>query len=34
VGRELLIDPGVYSYDQPLSVKCFRKTEAHNVLMV
>jgi hypothetical protein len=33
-GRELLIDPGVYSYDQPLSGGYFRKTEAHNVLMV
>jgi len=33
-GRELLIDPGVYSYDQPLSGSYFRKTEAHNVLMV
>jgi hypothetical protein len=33
-GRELLIDPGNYSYDQPLSVHYFRKTEAHNVLMV
>jgi hypothetical protein len=33
-GRQLLIDPGVYSYDQPLSVRYFRKTEAHNVLMV
>lgn len=33
-GRQLLIDPGVYSYDQPLSGSYFRKTEAHNVLMV
>ena len=33
-GRELLIDPGIYSYDQPLASRYFRKTEAHNVLMM
>jgi hypothetical protein len=33
-GRELLLDPGIYSYDQPLSGRYFRKSEAHNVLMV
>jgi hypothetical protein len=31
-GRDLLVDPGLYSYDQPLSRTYFRKSEAHNVL--
>ncbi|MCC6127382.1 MAG: alginate lyase family protein [Pirellulales bacterium] len=33
-GRELLVDPGMYSYDQPLSGEYLRKSEAHNVLMI
>ena len=33
-GRELLVDPGIYSYDQPLSGGYLRKSEAHNVLMI
>ncbi len=33
-GRELLIDPGVCSYDLDLSASYFRKSAAHNVLMV
>lgn len=33
-GRELLVDPGIYSYDQPLSGRYLRRSEAHNVLMV
>jgi hypothetical protein len=33
-GRDLLIDPGIYSYDQPLSQTYFRKSEAHNVLLI
>ena len=33
-GRDLLVDPGVYSYDQPLSQSYFRKSEAHNVLLI
>ena len=33
-GRDLLIDPGIYSYDQPLSGTYFRKSEAHNVLLI
>ncbi len=33
-GRELLVDPGMYSYDQPLSTSYLRKSAAHNVLMI
>jgi hypothetical protein len=33
-GRELLVDPGIYSYDQPLSGEYLRKSAAHNVLMI
>ncbi len=33
-GRELLIDPGVCSYDLDLSASYFRRSEAHSVLMV
>jgi hypothetical protein len=33
-GRDLLVDPGMYSYDQPLSRTYLRKSEAHNVLTV
>jgi hypothetical protein len=33
-GRDLLIDPGMYSYDEPLSRTYFRKSEAHNVVMI
>jgi hypothetical protein len=33
-GRELLVDPGIYSYDQPLSSEYLRKSVAHNVLLV
>ena len=33
-GRDLLVDPGMYSYDQPLSTQYFRKAEAHNVLTI
>lgn len=33
-GRELLVDPGIYSYDQPLSASYLKKSEAHNVLVI
>lgn len=33
-GRELLIDPGIYSYGEPLSTKYFRNPEAHNVVLI
>ncbi|MFQ5811064.1 MAG: alginate lyase family protein, partial [Armatimonadota bacterium] len=33
-GRDLLIDPGIYSYDQPLSRTYFRQSEAHNILLI
>jgi hypothetical protein len=33
-GRPLLVDPGMYSYDQPLSRSYLRKSEAHNVVMI
>ena len=33
-GRDLLIDPGIYSYDQPLSSSYFRKGIAHNILTI
>jgi hypothetical protein len=33
-GRDLVVDPGMYSYDQPLSGSYFRKAEAHNILTV
>ena len=33
-GRDLLIDPGMYSYDEPLSRTYFRTSEAHNVLLI
>ncbi|MEN6347602.1 MAG: heparinase II/III family protein [Armatimonadia bacterium] len=33
-GRSLLIDSGMYSYDQPLSGSYLRKSVAHNVLMI
>jgi hypothetical protein len=33
-GRELLVDPGMYSYDQPLSGEYLRKSVAHNVVMI
>ena len=33
-GRDLLIDPGMYSYDQPLARTYFRKSEAHNVVLI
>jgi hypothetical protein len=33
-GRDLLLDPGNYSDDQPLASTYFRKSEAHNVLMI
>ena len=33
-GRDLLVDPGMYSYDQPLSAQYLRKSLAHNVVLV
>lgn len=33
-GRDLLIDPGQYSYDQPLAKTYFRSAAAHNVLLI
>lgn len=33
-GRDLVIDPGQYSYDQPLAKTYFRSAEAHNVLLL
>lgn len=33
-GRDLLIDPGQYSYDQPLAKTYFRSAAAHNVLLL
>lgn len=33
-GRDLLIDPGQYSYDQPLAKTYFRSAKAHNVLLL
>ena len=33
-GRDLLVDPGTYSYDEPLHRRYFVKSEAHNVLLV
>lgn len=33
-GRDLLIDPGQYSYDQPLAKTYFRSAQAHNVLLL
>ena len=33
-GRDLLIDPGMYSYDAPLARTYFRKSEAHNVVTI
>ena len=33
-GRALLIDPGIYSYNQPLSETYFRFAEAHNMLLI
>ena len=32
--RELLRDPGVYSYDQPLTRTYFKDSEAHNILLI
>lgn len=33
-GRDLLIDPGIYSYDEPLSRTYFRSSRAHNVMVI
>lgn len=33
-GRDLLVDPGIYSYDQPLSRTYFRGSQAHNILLI
>ncbi len=33
-GRSLLIDPGIYSYGEPLSTKYFREPAAHNVVTI
>ncbi len=33
-GRDLLLDPGQYSYDQPLSRTYFGTSAAHNVLLI
>ena len=33
-GRDLVIDPGICSYDHPLSWQYYRKSEAHNVLLI
>lgn len=32
--RDLVIDPGIYSYDEPLARTYFRGAEAHNVLLI
>ena len=33
-GQNLLVDPGIYDYDQPLASTYFRTGNAHNVLLV
>lgn len=33
-GRDLLLDSGQYSYDQPLSHQYFRQSAAHNILVI
>ena len=33
-GRSLLVDPGIYSYGEPLSTSYFRNPEAHNVVLI
>lgn len=33
-GRDLLMDSGQYSYDQPLSGRYFRRSVAHNVILI
>ena len=33
-GRELLVDPGILNYNQPLSINYFKKSEAHNIIVV
>ncbi len=33
-GEDLIIDPGMYSYDQPLSREYLRFGQAHNVLLI
>jgi hypothetical protein len=33
-GRDLLLDSGQYSYDQPLASKYFRRSVAHNVILI
>lgn len=33
-GRPLLVDPGIYSYGEPLSTKYFREPQAHNVVLI
>ncbi len=33
-GRALLVDPGIYSYGEPLSTKYFREPLAHNVVLI
>lgn len=33
-GRALLVDPGIYSYGEPLSTKYFREPMAHNVVTI
>ncbi|MES2461205.1 MAG: alginate lyase family protein, partial [Armatimonadota bacterium] len=33
-GRDLLVDPGQYAYDQPLASTYFRTSAAHNVLLI
>lgn len=33
-GRDLLLDSGQYSYDQPLAGKYFRRSVAHNVILI
>jgi len=33
-GRDLILDPGIYSYDQPLSRTYFREAEAHSILLI
>ena len=33
-GRSLILDPGIYSYGEPLSTKYFREAQAHNGVMI
>ena len=33
-GRDLLVDPGLFSYDKPLHHSYFKKSAAHNVVLI